>query len=144
MRPDVVIEDKPAETDRQAILDGLVAFNNAAAGPSGYEPVAIILRDPSDGGAIGGLWGKVSYGWLFIELLFVPQHLRGQKLGVELMRKAEAVALKHGCVGIWLDTYGFQAPAFYRALGYEVFGEIADHPKGTTRFFLRKAIRDSR
>jgi hypothetical protein len=44
------------------------------------------------------------------------------------------------CVGIWVDTYGFQARGFYEKLGYELFGTIDDHPRGSHRFFFRKRL----
>ena len=38
---------------------------------------------------IGGLWGRSAYEWLFVELLFIPEELRGQGLGTTLLRQAE-------------------------------------------------------
>lgn len=140
MRPVVVVFEKPEDADYQTILKALISYNNAAAEPSGYEPVAILIRDADRDETIGGLWGKVSYDWLFVALLFVPELLRGQKLGTQLMNAAEQFARERKCVGIWLDTYGFQAPAFYQGLGYEVFGQLPDHPRGSGRFFLRKML----
>ena len=43
---------------------------------------------------IGGLWGRTVYDWLFVELLFVPDALRGRGVGSELMQRAEDEALK--------------------------------------------------
>ena len=68
---------------------------------------------------IGGLWGRTVYDWLFVEHLFVPEHLRGRGLGTALMRKAEEVAIARDCIGVCLDTFDFNAPGFYRKLGYE-------------------------
>jgi len=77
---------------------------------------------------------------MFVELLFVPECLRGQGTGRQLMEQAEVVAREHGCVGIWLDTFSFQAPGFYQKLGYAVFGEIGNYPPGHSRFFLHKHL----
>ena len=56
------------------------------------------------------------------------------------LERAEEVAREHGCVGIWLDTFTFQAPGFYQKLGYTVFGEISNYPPGSSRFFLHKHL----
>lgn len=142
MRPLVIVSEKPEDADYQTILEALIRYNDAAVGPSGYEPVAILIRDDRDE-TLGGLWGKVSYDWLFVELLFVPELLRGQKLGTQLMNAAEQLARERKCEGIWLDTYEFQAPAFYQSLGYKVFGQLADYPRNSGRFFLRKMLTTS-
>ena len=77
---------------------------------------------------------------MFIELLFVPERLRGQGVGRQLMAEAERIAREHGLVGIRLDTFEFQARGFYEKLGFTVFGEIADHPPGSSRYFLSKLL----
>jgi hypothetical protein len=52
---------------------------------------------------------------------------------------AEGRAVERGCHSAWVDTFSFQAPGFYRKLGYEVFGEL-DYPPEHKRFFLRKRL----
>ena len=87
-----------------------------------------------------GLWGVSYFRWLFVENFVLPEALRGQGLGTRLMREAEAVALARGCLGVWLDTFTFQARGFYEKLGYRVFGAIDDYPPGHRRFFLAKRL----
>lgn len=140
MRHLVVVFEKPEQADYQIILTAIVSYNDAATGLSGYEPIAILIRDADREETIGGLWGKVSYDWLFVELLIVPEPLRRQKLGTQLMNAAEQLARERNCVGVWLDTFEFQAPAFYQSLGYEVFGQLPNHPRGSARYFLRKML----
>jgi ribosomal protein S18 acetylase RimI-like enzyme len=53
---------------------------------------------------------------------------------------AEEVAQKKHCIGIWLETFSFQAPGFYRKLGYSEFGRLADYPPGHTRFYYQKSL----
>jgi GNAT superfamily N-acetyltransferase len=139
---EIAYEAELKPESRQAVVDGLVAFNRGQtpdfAGP--FANIGLVLKHPETGEADGGLTGRVSFGWLFVELLFVPERLRGQGIGRQLMERAEAVAREHGCVGIWLDTFTFQAPGFYQKLGYAVFGEIPDYPAGSSRFFLSKRL----
>jgi hypothetical protein len=39
-----------------------------------------------------------------------------------------------------VDTFGFQAPEFYRKLGYREFGRLDDFPAGHSRSWLTKAL----
>ena len=130
----------PSAADREAILAGLLAFIRTEAGVVG-TPLAVLVRDAA-GAAIGGLTGRTSAAWLFVELLWLPEALRGTGLGTRVMLAAEAEAVRRGCLGAHLDTYDFQAPGFYRKLSYEVFGSIEDHPPGHTRFWMQKRFAD--
>ena len=82
-----------------------------------------------------------AYGWLFTQLLVVPEQTRGQGLGRRLMSLAEAEAVKRGCHAAWLDTFEFQAKAFYEKIGYSCFATLPDFPKGSSRYFMRKDLR---
>ena len=129
--------DEPAEEDRNAILKPLLAYNLAKAGEENYKRLALFLRD-NDNEVQGGLWAKIYYDWLFVDLLFGPEAMRGENLGSKLLREAEDWAKSEGCVGAWLDTFAFQAPEFYGKQGYEVFGTLENYPGPHSRFFLRK------
>ena len=124
---------------REAVLAPLRAFNIAQAGDPRIRPVAILVSN-DDGASEGGLWGRIGYDWLFVELLVVPEAARGFGLGRQLMEEAEKIAREAGCTGIWLDTYEFQARGFYEKLGYTLFGTLEDYPAGQRRFFLQKRL----
>jgi ribosomal protein S18 acetylase RimI-like enzyme len=129
----------PTDEERQAILLPLRAYNASKAGVSMQEPIALLVRDDS-GEILGGLYARVFYQWMFIEFLSVPEQARGQGLGSKLMRMAEDVAREKECVGVWLDTFDFQAPGFYQKLGYSELGEIVDYPPGHKRLFFQKRL----
>lgn len=135
----LIVSEMPDDRDREAILAPLRAHNVAHAGDAGSRPVAILLADER-GARVGGLWGRCSYGWLFVEYLAVPEAHRGAAHGTALMARAEQIAREQGCVGIWLDTFSFQARGFYEKLGFTLFGEIDDFPPGHQRFFLKKRL----
>jgi GNAT superfamily N-acetyltransferase len=137
---EIVVPDHPEKADRDAIVTGIVAFNDSRAGPAGFKELAILLRAPSSGETVGGLWAKFVYDWLYVELLFLPETVRGKGLGSRLLKQAEELAAERGCVGVWLDTFGFQARGFYERNGYTIFGTLDEHPRGTQRFFLRKIL----
>ncbi len=81
-----------------------------------------------------------SFRHLFVELLFVPDSMRRAGIGRQVLRAAEEEAARRGCVGVWLDTFSFQARGFYERLGYTVFGTLDDYPPGHNRFFLEKRL----
>jgi GNAT superfamily N-acetyltransferase len=139
--PIITLIDRPDAATRAAILAPLVRFNEARAGRSeDYRPLAILISHPEAGEVLGGLWGATKFDYLHIDLLFVPELMRGRGLGRQIMTLAEEEALRRGCRGAWLDTYDFQAPGFYERLSYAVFGTIADHPSGHSRIFLKKTF----
>ncbi|PZQ58114.1 MAG: GNAT family N-acetyltransferase [Sphingomonas taxi] len=129
----------PGDAEREAILAPLVAHNDAAAGVTERHQVAVVIRD-GEGAIVGGLWGTVGYRWLFVQYLALPPESRGRGHGRALMAAAEAEAARLDCIGVWLDTFSFQARGFYEKLGYRVFGQIDDYPPGEARFFLSKRI----
>ena len=124
---------------RKAILDAIIEYNDSLTGRrEPAQPLGLLLRDPSSRQIVGGLWGVSYYSWLFVELLALPAAMRGKGVGSRLMREAEAVARERGCLGVWLDTFSFQARGFYEKLGYSVFGQMNDFPPGHQRFFLQR------
>jgi GNAT superfamily N-acetyltransferase len=130
----------PSEDIHQTILDGIRAFNAtlfAAERPG--QTLAVAIRDGS-GAAVGGLWGRTAGGWLAIELIFVPDHLRGQGIAARLVATAEQEAIRRDCHSAWLDTLNPDALRLYERLGYRRFGELQDYPRGGSRVFLQKRL----
>ena len=135
---ELLLTDLPDLSARDVIATGLGGFNTAQAGPGEWRRLAVLIKE---GEAVrGGLWGVTSYGWLFTELLFLPEEFRGRGLGADILGRAEAEARARGCTGAWLDTFEFQARGFYERLGYRVFGQIDDHPPGRARYFMKKTL----
>ena len=139
MTVQLIVTDAPEPADDEAIVKGIVQFNTGAVGPSGGRPLAVLIRN-AEGVTIGGLWGRTGYEWLFVQLLVVPEELRGTGIGRDVMARAETEARARGCRGIWLDTFSFQARGFYEKQGFTVFGQLDDYPAGHQRFFLQKRL----
>jgi len=120
-----------------AIFEALDASSRPLVGPAVPRLLVIPIR-ADDGSVAGGFWGCTVFQWLHVQMLFVPEKLRGLGVGSALMAAAEAAARDRGCRGIHLDTFSFQAAPFYRKLGFSLFGVLEDFPPGYSRLFLRK------
>lgn len=139
MVPTITLSDKPDPLQVRTLHNLLRSFNDAESGYAfDARPLLITLADPTTGDVLGGLFGATGYGYLHVDMLFVPEPLRGSGFGTQLMRQAEEEALRRGCHGSYLDTFDFQARGFYERIGYSVFGALEDMPTGHTRFFLKK------
>lgn len=128
----------PSQGDVDAVLAALVASEVDAGRYGGYQPYSVLLSDEPGGPVTGGLYGYQLYDWLFVQYLAVPLGSQGQGIGQELMARAEAWSRERGLAGMWLDTFAFEARPFYEKLGFTVFGEIENHPRGSSRYFLYK------
>lgn len=139
MPPVITLTDKPEPAVATAMVDLLLAFNNAASGwRYDHRMLVISVADPANQQVLGGLWGSTSYGYLHVDMLYLPELLRGQGLGSRLMRMAEEEARRRGSRGCYLESFDFQARGFFEKLGYQVFGTLEEHPPGHSRFFLKK------
>ncbi len=133
----IFIEDPPSEANIKALIQNVVSYNETRVEKLNYRKLAFYMHDDQDE-MVGGLYGETYWGWLFISHLWVAEALRGQGYGVEIMRRAEAEAVKRGCRHAHVDTFDFQALGFYQKLGYQVFGTLEGFPEGHTRYFLQK------
>jgi GNAT superfamily N-acetyltransferase len=132
------IEKNPSWEDRDRVDDGLGAYNAAFLRDNSYDYFGIFVR--GDAGVIrAGLIGHVYAGWLFVNLLWVHGDLRRGGIGRGLLEEAERRGAGLGCHSVWLDTFSFQAPEFYRKLGYREFARL-DYPPDHQRIFLKKPL----
>ena len=132
-----VLSETLDEQDREAVREGLRAYNAATYGPGDGRELCVVARD-SGGRIVAGLLGRTSWGWLYVSNLWVAEGLRGRGVGTELLARAEAEGFARGCRRAWLDTW--QARAFYEKLGWRVFGHLDDFPAGHQRCFLTKDL----
>ena len=133
----IKVEKQLGQTKR-AVIKGLVAYNTLKAGKMGYVPVSISLREK--GKIVGGIVGEIFFGWMFVSLFWIDDKYRGKGFGQRLLEAAEARARKNGVKNVYLDTFSFQAPAFYKKLGYREFGRLKDYPVGHDRVWMTKAL----
>ena len=137
--PTIRLESTLSAEDRQTIIEGLVGYNIKQGYVWEHDPVNLTARAP-DGRVIGGLIGEINLGWLFVSALWVDAEVRGSGIGSRLIREAEVQAKERGAVGIYLDTYSFQAKPFYERMGFHSIGELPDCPPGGAKYYFAKRV----
>ena len=133
----------PGDAEWSAIGGGINQYNKQQAGDTHHQGLCFMLYvddDAKDGEAVGGIVGSTYWDWLYVDLLWLREDLRGQGYGHQLLTAAEDEARQRGAKNAYLDTFSFQAPDFYEQHGYRVFGTLDDFPAGHQRFFLTKAL----
>lgn len=134
-----VLHDE-APADAEAAIDaGLDAFNHEAAPLHEVQPLACIVHDGTGavaGGALGRRWGTCGE----LQQLWVRADTRGHGVGSEVVRRFEALAREKGCRTMHVETFSFQAPAFYQALGYQVAYARHDFPHGVVKYHLIRRL----
>ena len=118
---------------------GISGYNTQQAGDDRGKNLCFVLQSP-EGEIVGGVIGATHWDWLYINLMWVREDLRGRGYGQQLLVKAEDEARQRGARHAYLDTFSFQAPGFYQKNGYQVFGELPDFPQGHQRYFLKKKL----
>jgi GNAT superfamily N-acetyltransferase len=127
------------EPEASAVISaGLDDFNVEVTGIQDRRPLTVLVREPGTDRVVGGLTGRTSLGLLFVDLFYLPAELRGRGIGGEVLHQAEDEARRRGCRTGMLYTISFQAPGFYLKHGWQVVGEVACDPPGTSRVFMTK------
>jgi GNAT superfamily N-acetyltransferase len=140
MQPRYELTDKPPPESFEKLWEQLRAFNERVVGDASAHTLAILLRESATDAIVGGLWGRSLWGSMYIDIMFVPEDLRGLGIGTSLVRQAEQEALRRGCKHMWTDTYAFQARQFYEKMDFIVFGHLDGPAPIFPRFFLMKEV----
>ncbi len=143
MNPIVTLTDVPDPTVKDTASAALYDYNVARTGVADRRQIAAVATDPDTSQVLGGLWGRTELGLLFLDMLFLPDALRGQDLGRRLLDQVGAEARRRGCRHAVVETSSFQAPGFYLRYGYVEFGRVPFDVPGQARVFLSKAFASS-
>jgi GNAT superfamily N-acetyltransferase len=130
----------PTSLQRDSVLHALRVFATAAVGRPDDKAYAVLVREGAQGDIAGGLIAYSRWQEFFIDLIALPEHLRGQGLGARLLSMAEAEARVRGCSLIWLDSYAFQSNGFYERHGFEVFATFDGPGPIYPRLFFKKGL----
>jgi len=131
--------DAPDREDLQFLEDRIDEENMARTGITDARLLTILVREQPDG-IVAGLHGWTWGACCEIKTLWVHERWRKRGLGTCLMVAAENEARARGATQIVLSTHSFQAPDFYRRLGFEPVGRIENHPVGHESIHLRKRL----
>ncbi len=133
--------------DAGGLIDaGLGASNRAAAPLHEVRSLSCFSRigegDASVviGGAVGRTWGVCCE----LQQLWVAPAHRRQGIGADLVRAFEQRAARRGCDTFYLETFSFQAPSLYRALGYVVQHELHGFAPGVVKYLMVREVAGSR
>jgi GNAT superfamily N-acetyltransferase len=138
--PKIVLTDEPEAADIAVVADGLRDYNTSKAGYDDYRRIAIFVTDPESGAIVGGIYGGSYMGQMSIERVYLPETLRGDRLGSRLLKMAEDEARRRGCSRLTLNTMEIQAQGFYLKLGFETAAALTCDPPGINRYVMTKKL----
>ncbi len=133
-------QGKLEQTLQQELSAGFEAHSQTqTAPPYNKQRLNWTLQD-DQGKLVAALTADLLWGWLYVDELWVHESCRGTGMGKKLMQKVEDHAKEENLSGLWLWTQSWQAPDFYKYLGFEEFTRFDDFPKGHSRIGLRKPL----
>ena len=128
------------ESQKSQIIGDLIrSYNRSKREVAESEPLNLYVED-EHGEIMAGLVAETFGNWLEIEYLFVKEDLRGQGIGSQLLQQAESEAKKRNCRFAFVNTYQFQAPAFYQKHGYQEVFILKDYPYTGQRHYYQKYL----
>ncbi len=139
---DGILVKKVAEEDEKIsdfIHNGFTRYGEQNGVVLHYDEFCFIAES-SDGTIIGVITGRAYYNEVHIGDLMVAEGHRRTGVGRRLVSTVEDAYRDQGYSVVTLSTFGFQAPEFYKKLGYAVeFVRRQKDPK-LDKFFLVKAL----
>ena len=96
--------------------------------------------ESESGRIIGAITGRAYYNEVHIGDLIVGAEYRGTGLGSRLVLAVEDAYRGRGYDAVTLTTFGFQAPDFYRKLGYRVEFIRENRDPKLSKYFLKKEL----
>ena len=131
--------DEINEQDQRAIYEGLLQYNLERLEDKSPKDLGVYARDEA-GNIVAGLIGNTHGNWLTVKFLWVSESLRGKNIGSEILIQAEETAKERGCKYAFMDTFSFQAPAFYQKHGYQEVFALEEYPLTGKRYYFTKRL----
>ena len=104
-----------------------------------YEEYWFVAEDDA-GKIIGSITGRAYYNEVHLGDLIIDKNCRGQNIGTNLVTVVEDEYRRKGFAKISLTTFGFQAPEFYKKLGYSLEFVREDKDPKLSKYFYCKGL----
>ncbi|MBO4846292.1 MAG: GNAT family N-acetyltransferase [Lachnospiraceae bacterium] len=125
------IDDFINEAFTDYAIENKVALN--------FEEYCFIAED-DEGNVIGSITGRAYYNEVHIGDLIIDKNHRRINLGSKLVKTVEDAYKGKGYEKITLTTFGFQAPEFYKKLGYTLEFVREDKDPQLSKYFYCKSL----
>ena len=103
-----------------------------------FEEYCFVAEE--NGEIVGAITGRAYYNEVHIGDLIIDEKYRRLKVGSELVKAVEEAYAGKGYNKITLTTFGFQAPEFYKKLGYELEFVREDKDPQLCKYFYIKLL----
>jgi GNAT superfamily N-acetyltransferase len=138
----VITRSTPSSAEQDFLEARLYEHNCAQTKQDDGQLFGFFVRNEQQE-IVAGLTGWTWAHACEIRTLWVHPTLRGQGYGQSLLKSAEQEARRHGCKAILINSYSFQAPAFYQNCGYELVWQLNDFPPGYQYCYLVKRFTET-
>ena len=134
---------KKSEPEKQVgdfINEAFIDYAKSSDVDLNYEEYWFVAED-TDGNIIGSITGSAYYNEVHIGDLIIDKNHRRQDIGTKLVRTVEEEYRNKGFEKITLTTFGFQAPEFYKKLGYLLEFVREDKDPKLSKYFYCKSLK---
>ncbi len=135
----VASEGEPSPEDKKVMVEGLLSHHAKSGHPRKSKMYFILLKDEK-GKVLGVVIVTFLWNGMEVNSLWVDESVRKHGWGSKLMQAVEEEAVKRGCTLAYTNTFPWQAPEFYKKLGYSLYGELPDFPEGSSLSYFSKKL----
>lgn len=135
----IIVEENSNPLVNDAIVHGLQKFNLPFFDQKNCQFFSIYAVDKNSR-IIGGLCGDILGRSAGVDYVWVDEEKSRQGIGTQLFSQLETFAKSKNCDCIQVFTYKFQAPEFYKKLGFKCVGIISNWIEGHDVMFFKKYL----
>lgn len=133
-------QNKLRDEVKKRIFDGFGSHAIESTGINGLseDPISFEIFDRTE--FVGAIVVQLFWKQLHIKYLFVEKNYRGQGIARQLMNHALEFGIKRGSQFAFVETMSFQAPEFYKKMGFVIEFSRSGYAKNTTFHYLKKSL----